>query len=159
MFSAILLLFVVLIVGIIAERYKVVDTSSGQVRGLRKYTLLEHVPFYSFKGVPYAKPPLGELRFKVNLTDIERNIFEFFHKFIELQILKAPEPVDSWAPKVLNAFEHGPMCTQSGAFLPVPFTNSEDCLTLNIYVPGKRFQIHKRKHSLMILHEYIPQLI
>lgn len=28
--------------------------------------------FFSFKGVPYAEPPLGDLRFKVRTTSINR---------------------------------------------------------------------------------------
>lgn len=62
-------LFGVLIVGIAAREYKTVDTINGQVRGIRKMTLWKNVPFYSFKGIPYAKPPLNELRFRVRLND------------------------------------------------------------------------------------------
>lgn len=52
---------------IAADEYKVVETNNGQVRGLRKTTLLKNITFYSFKGIPYAKPPVDELRFKVNI--------------------------------------------------------------------------------------------
>lgn len=45
--------------------YKVVDTNNGQVRGASGITLLKNITFYSFKGIPYAKPPIGDLRFKV----------------------------------------------------------------------------------------------
>ena len=41
-----------------------VQTSSGRLKG----EILKHVeelPFYSFKGIPYAKPPIGYLKFKV----------------------------------------------------------------------------------------------
>lgn len=48
------------------DEHKIVETKNGQVRGIRKTTLLKNIPFYSFKGIPYAKPPIGELRFKVN---------------------------------------------------------------------------------------------
>lgn len=50
---------------IAGEQYKIVKTLNGQVRGVRKTTLLKEIPFYSFKGIPYAKPPVGDLRFKV----------------------------------------------------------------------------------------------
>lgn len=59
------LLVIVLISGIAAEQYKIVDTLNGQVRGIKKTSLLNGIPFNSFKGIPYAKPPVGDLRFKV----------------------------------------------------------------------------------------------
>lgn len=48
-----------------ADEYKIVKTIGGDVRGIRKTTLLKNVEFYSFKGIPYAKPPIDDLRFKV----------------------------------------------------------------------------------------------
>ena len=46
-----------------------VKTESGYVRGQTELTLLEKQPFYAFKGIPYAKPPIGDLRFKVNILE------------------------------------------------------------------------------------------
>lgn len=42
-----------------------VDTECGRVRGKQELTLFIEKPFYSFKGIPYAKPPVAQLRFKV----------------------------------------------------------------------------------------------
>ena len=42
-----------------------VNTRNGQVRGHRAYTIFEQKLFYTFKGIPYAQPPVGGLRFKV----------------------------------------------------------------------------------------------
>lgn len=50
---------------IIADQYKIVETYSGEIRGIKKLTFLNKIPFYSFKGIPYAKAPTGDLRFKV----------------------------------------------------------------------------------------------
>lgn len=47
------------------DKHKIVKTSNGQIRGILNTTLLNAIPFYSFKGIPYAKKPLGPLRFKV----------------------------------------------------------------------------------------------
>lgn len=47
--------------------YRIVETNDGKVRGVLKTTLLKQVDYYSFRGIPYAKPPTGELRFKVSV--------------------------------------------------------------------------------------------
>ncbi|XP_013386749.2 neuroligin-4, Y-linked-like [Lingula anatina] len=60
----------------------------------------------SYLGIPYAEPPLGNLRFK------------------------KPVPKAAWSSP-LNATEYGPICLQRNATFP----SSEDCLTLNVHVP------------------------
>lgn len=69
MFSVRLILFAIAVIcavnGISADQYRIIGTINGEVRGIKKSTLLRGVPFYSFKGIPYAKPPVDELRFKV----------------------------------------------------------------------------------------------
>lgn len=42
-----------------------VQTGNGQIRGSTRKTLLIQRPYLSFRGIPYAKAPTGELRFKV----------------------------------------------------------------------------------------------
>lgn len=49
------------------DEFEVIETNDGKVRGVRQKTLLQNVDFYSFKGIPYAKSPTGELRFKVSI--------------------------------------------------------------------------------------------
>lgn len=53
--------------GEVDEQYKIIETLNGQIRGIRESTLLNGIPFYSFKGIPYAKPPVNDLRFKVRI--------------------------------------------------------------------------------------------
>lgn len=139
-------------IGASADDYKIVETHNGQVRGVRSVTLLKNIPFYSFKGIPYAKPPLNDLRLKVNksyfmwneilkllLNEILNECNNENSQFSTiLEIWKAPEPVESWKPAVLDAFEHGKVCIQPGMYLPRSLSQSEDCLTLNIYVPGRK---------------------
>jgi para-nitrobenzyl esterase len=68
-----------------------------------------------FKGIPYAAPPVGELRWK------------------------APQPVPAW--KALRAAnEWGPRCVQSnrlGELDPLNKRMDEDCLYLNVWTPAK----------------------
>lgn len=45
----------------------VVSTSYGPVRGNKRVSCVGDT-FYSFRGIPYAKPPLGALRFKVGAS-------------------------------------------------------------------------------------------
>lgn len=47
----------------------VVDTNYGPVRGLKR-TSVAGDQYFSFRGIPYAQPPIGELRFKVRVTTI-----------------------------------------------------------------------------------------
>lgn len=42
----------------------IVETKLGKVRGLALHSVVGD-DFLAFKGIPYAKPPVGELRFKV----------------------------------------------------------------------------------------------
>lgn len=49
---------------------------------------------------------------------------------------KAPEPAGSWAPTELEAYQHGNTCVRPNQFAPDALVQSEDCLFLNIYVPG-----------------------
>lgn len=42
----------------------IVRLTSGQVRGFKIASSFDY-EYYNFLGIPYAKPPIGELRFKV----------------------------------------------------------------------------------------------
>lgn len=43
----------------------IIMTSTGKVSGIRERST-EGKPFFSYYSIPYAKPPVGELRFKVS---------------------------------------------------------------------------------------------
>nr|CAD7202428.1 unnamed protein product [Timema douglasi] len=63
--------------------------------------------FYSFQGIPYAKPPVGPLRFK------------------------APQPADPWEG-VRDATKEGAEAPQID-FMNKKYTGNEDCLFINVY--------------------------
>uniref|UniRef100_A0A182WL96 Carboxylesterase type B domain-containing protein n=1 Tax=Anopheles minimus TaxID=112268 RepID=A0A182WL96_9DIPT len=67
--------------------------------------------FDAFVGIPYAKPPVGKLRFK------------------------KPQPIEPWTEDY-NATEIKPACLQKSFLLPgQPVVGDENCLFLNVYRP------------------------
>ncbi|XP_035434296.2 juvenile hormone esterase isoform X3 [Spodoptera frugiperda] len=82
-----------------------VKTVQGELKGVVCHDTVSYV---TFKGIPYAKPPLGELRFK------------------------APEPPEPWEG-VRDASQHGPVCPQYNERMNRVEAGSEDCLYLNVY--------------------------
>jgi para-nitrobenzyl esterase len=89
-----------------------VQTAAGPVRGLRQR------PVCAWLGVPFARPPVGPLRFR------------------------ATQPPDPWTA-VRNATRYGPSSLQVPLLpgLPKPFfpslePSSEDCLYLNVWSPA-----------------------
>ncbi|CAB3247537.1 unnamed protein product [Arctia plantaginis] len=82
-----------------------VKTEYGELKGAACSGVENYI---AFKGIPYAKPPLGELRFK------------------------APMPPDPWIG-VRDASEHGAVCPQFNERMNRVEPGSEDCLYLNVY--------------------------
>lgn len=86
------------------------DRPAGQVKvegGWIQGEVLDGMTVY--KGIPFAAPPVGELRWK------------------------APQPVIPWEG-VRDALEFGP---SPYANMPFPQGQSEDCLYLNVWTPAK----------------------
>lgn len=47
------------------DEFCTIGTNSGRVRGKRNQTLYDETRYYSFRGIPFGKAPIGDLRFKV----------------------------------------------------------------------------------------------
>ena len=87
-----------------------IKTDKGKVEGA--YTADQQV--IAFKGIPYAAPPVGDLRWK------------------------PPMPAAKWKG-VRPAKEFGSHCVQTGGYPDMVFHDpgpSEDCLTLNVWTPA-----------------------
>uniref|UniRef100_A0A1A9V9U5 carboxylesterase n=1 Tax=Glossina austeni TaxID=7395 RepID=A0A1A9V9U5_GLOAU len=86
--------------------YEIINTLYGRVKGVKRVTVYDKF-YYAFEGIPYAKPPIGELRFR------------------------APEPPEPWK-HVLDCTN----CRSKPIQRHLTFKfveGSEDCLYLNVY--------------------------
>jgi len=87
-----------------------ITTKSGKISGVFN----QKKGVCSFKGIPYAQPPVGDLRFA------------------------PPQPVKPWAD-TLKATKFGEMCIQEKMSFPAASdrkaSGSEDCLFLNVWRP------------------------
>lgn len=43
----------------------IVSTTTGKIKGYQLKTFFSNTPYISYRGIPYAEEPIGELRFKV----------------------------------------------------------------------------------------------
>lgn len=48
------------------EECKTVPTEYGTIRGQLEMSIIDQKPFHAYRGIPYARAPIGDLRFKVN---------------------------------------------------------------------------------------------
>ncbi|KAG5895360.1 hypothetical protein JTB14_029587 [Gonioctena quinquepunctata] len=90
----------------------IVTLDDGKIRGSRHKTVEVNKTYYAFRGIPFAEPPLGNLRFS------------------------PPKKNSKWNG-ILDATQDRSECVQ-GVF---PITGSEDCLYTNVYttsLTGKR---------------------
>lgn len=87
-----------------------VNIASGRIQGVARNGLM------IFKGIPYAQPPVGPLRWR------------------------PPQPVKPWT-HIRSARHFGSDCMQlpdTGVTAPLRTTPSEDCLYLNVWAPQRR---------------------
>ena len=90
-----------------AEKYQ----HTGKIK--KKFIFLPYVSRKLFRKIPYAKPPVGSLRFKKPELILE----------------------NAWEG-ILDGSQKISACTQpGGGLLFGKYSGSEDCLHLNVYVP------------------------
>ncbi|XP_062543894.1 acetylcholinesterase-like isoform X2 [Armigeres subalbatus] len=86
-----------------------VEVHQGTVSGVRE-KLPNGNESFAFRGIPYAKPPIGELRYK------------------------APQPLDKFQYPILDCSVERDVCFSRNIFSQ-KVEGSEDCLYLNVYSP------------------------
>ena len=103
--------FMLLSVVTVAQASDVVQTANGPVEGRGAQSSGVRI----FRGIPFAQPPTGELRWR------------------------EPQPLKKWK-SVRAAMDFGPRCMQPPIFSDMVFRSngmSEDCLYLNVWTPAK----------------------
>ncbi|KAF5288897.1 hypothetical protein FQA39_LY03776 [Lamprigera yunnana] len=88
----------------------IIDTKLGKIKGKFKYTINNRT-FSAFTGIPYAKPPTGNMRYEPAV------------------------PISSWVETLEATAEHN-VCPQPNIFKrEFEAFGDEDCLYLNVYTP------------------------
>ena len=108
-FSCFLILNCLMATSLHAQQANQVTISNGVLEGIT----LPGTGVRSFRGIPFAQPPVGALRWK------------------------EPQPVQSWSG-VRKADKFGPRAMQQPVFSDMVFRSdgvSEDCLYLNVWAP------------------------
>ena len=105
-----LILVAALVASVYGQTRPIVTTTTGQLQGIQLSTGILQPNYFAFKGVPFAEPPVGRLRF--------RN----------------PVPHRGWSG-VRDAENHQEHCPHNGWF-GLDVGGVEDCLYLNVYTPS-----------------------
>ena len=92
-------------------------TRYGDVSGVR----CGHVGYSVFKGVPYAAPPVGELRWKAPANPAPWDGTKVCDKFSSIAVQNKARPGEFYTKE----------------FFPIQEPMSEDCLYLNIWTPAE----------------------
>ncbi|KAJ8984447.1 hypothetical protein NQ317_012511 [Molorchus minor] len=93
--------------GLADDENPIISIANGPIMGRRDYTVGQNKTYYVFQGIPYAEPPVDDLRFS------------------------APVKVSNWTD-TLNATSEGSQCVQDTN----PVLGSEDCLFINVFTPN-----------------------
>ncbi|XP_070393445.1 cholinesterase-like isoform X2 [Dermacentor albipictus] len=110
----------------------VVVTENGSIQGTRLTMFNGTSVVDAYLGIPYAAPPVGELRFKKSIPPIP------------------------WEPYTLQAKKKSPACMQFAPANPLPpwvsteSEQSEDCLYLNVWTPQEKRNGTENLRNVMV---------
>ncbi|XP_030385853.1 esterase-5B-like [Scaptodrosophila lebanonensis] len=117
-----LFIWILLILSALTVNSQVIELPFGKLRGR------DNGPYYSYESIPYAEPPLGELRFE------------------------SPQPYRQKWESIFDATKPPEPCMQWDQLYENPENKSklegvEDCLTVNIYTP----KANKGPHPVIVI--------
>ncbi|XP_065225813.1 esterase E4-like isoform X2 [Planococcus citri] len=105
----------------------VIETVAGKIQGRAFESVLNKAEYYAFLGIPYAKPPVGYLRFQVT------------------------QPVHHWHG-IYPAYHEKSICPQIYFITELTGMSAEDCLYLNVYTPQIPRKIVSLKPVIVNIH-------
>ncbi|SHM19807.1 carboxylesterase/lipase family protein [Mucilaginibacter sp. OK098] len=114
-----------------ANDLAVVQTKSGLISGTTNATGDVHI----FKGVPFAAPPVGELRWREPQPVAPWSGIRKCDRFGPNAMQRKPVPADAYGEEIL---------------IPEDLKISEDCLYLNVWTPAK--QPGEKRPVIVVVH-------
>ncbi len=108
----------------------VISLSDGKVQGIVQYSR-NGIPYWVFRGIPFAVPPVGQLKFE------------------------PPVQIGSWEG-VKQVRSYPPFCVQFEAVITHTVFGEEDCLYLNVFAPpikvcGQCLELYLRKVTCYLI--------
>lgn len=127
---------------------RIVETKSGQIRGILQELNSRHLdPVEVFRGIPYAAPPVGELRFRAPISPIPWNGVKLADTFGAVCPQNYPDLANDTA--ALLQMPHG-RYQQLKKMVVFLADQNEDCLFLNLYIPGSGSRGLEAPYAVMV---------
>jgi hypothetical protein len=108
----------------------VVRTAEGAIIGRREDNG-KNKPFLAFQGIPYATPPLGQLRFRVSIITSTVLFWSLQNGKFQNVLFQSPIPHPKWEGIKLTV-DYRDACL---GYILRFLVGEEDCLFLNVFVP------------------------
>ncbi|XP_043251310.1 neuroligin-4, X-linked-like [Colletes gigas] len=127
---------------------RIVETKSGQIRGILQELNNKHLePVEVFRGIPYAAPPLGDLRFRPPISPIPWNGIKLADSFGAVCPQHFPDVTNDTAALLQMPLDRYHQLKRLRMLL---MNQSEDCLFLNLYIPGSGSRGEAAPYAVMV---------